>query len=323
MQKKRETPGKTGRLDRYARKHWDDAARSRRVTRNNGKDDAYSRPVTRQHGDDAANSRPATSQHGDDAANSSPVTSQHDDDANSRPATRRHVDDTANNRSPKRKRDIIWYNPPYNVEVATNIGKEFLTLIEKHFPKDHKLRKCINRNCVKLSYSCTKNMKSIIQSHNKKITTNTQTNLTTQQNNCNCQQRQHCPLDGNCITGPIVYKATIKDRQENEHTYIGSSILFKDRYRNHKKSFRNEIYRRETTLSGFIWDNGLEGRPNIKWEILRKTQVYKKGQRYCDLCLSEKLCINEELKKGQRCLNKRSDLTNRCIHRALCRLTVA
>ena len=300
-----------------------DACSSHSATRQHGDyESSIDRPVTRQQSyRDACNSRPSTRQHGDyDAGINRPVTRQQVnlDACNSQPTTQHQ-----NGKDAKKKRDIIWYNPPYNIEVATNIGKEFLLLIEKHFPKDHKLRKCINRNCVKLSYSCTKNMKSIIQSHNKKITTNTQTNPATPESTCNCQQRQNCPLDGHCISGPIVYKATIKDRQENEHTYIGSTNNFKDRYRNHTKSFRHESYKRETTLSGFIWDNALEGEPDIRWEILRKTQVYKKGQRYCDLCLSEKLCITEELKRRQRCLNKRSDLTNRCIHRALYRLTRA
>ena len=34
-----------------------------------------------------------------------------------------------------RQRKIIWFNPPYSVNVETNIGKTFLNLIDKHFPK--------------------------------------------------------------------------------------------------------------------------------------------------------------------------------------------
>ena len=55
-----------------------------------------------------------------------------------------------------RKRHILWYNPPYNSSVRTDLGRNFLGLIEKHFPKDHRLHKIMNRNNVKLSYSCTK-----------------------------------------------------------------------------------------------------------------------------------------------------------------------
>ena len=45
-----------------------------------------------------------------------------------------------------RQRTIIWFNPPYNVNVETNIGKTFLELIDKHFPKTNKFRKIFNRN---------------------------------------------------------------------------------------------------------------------------------------------------------------------------------
>ena len=34
----------------------------------------------------------------------------------------------------KRKRNIIWLNPPYSMNVKTNIVRKFLQLIDKHFP---------------------------------------------------------------------------------------------------------------------------------------------------------------------------------------------
>ena len=40
--------------------------------------------------------------------------------------------------NPQRKRNrtrkIVWFNPPYSENVATNIGKEFLNLLRVHFP---------------------------------------------------------------------------------------------------------------------------------------------------------------------------------------------
>ena len=50
--------------------------------------------------------------------------------------------------------------------VSTNIGHRFLTLVDKHFPKDHKLRKIFNRNTIKISNSCMNNTKQIIDNHN-------------------------------------------------------------------------------------------------------------------------------------------------------------
>ena len=52
-----------------------------------------------------------------------------------------------------RKRKIIWFNPPYKSNISTNIGKSFLTILDRHFPKSHKLHKTFNRNNVKISYS--------------------------------------------------------------------------------------------------------------------------------------------------------------------------
>ena len=56
--------------------------------------------------------------------------------------------------------------PPYAMNVKTNIGKEFFKLLNKHFPLNNELNKLFNKNTVKLSYSCTKNMDAIITAHN-------------------------------------------------------------------------------------------------------------------------------------------------------------
>ena len=70
-------------------------------------------------------------------------------------------------RKNSRKRNIQWYNPPYSVNVATNVGKRFFQLIDKHFPPHHRLHKIINRNCIKMSCSCMPNIGDIISMHNK------------------------------------------------------------------------------------------------------------------------------------------------------------
>ena len=69
----------------------------------------------------------------------------------------------------KRRRRVVWYNPPYSKNVATNIGKEFFKLLQLHFPKQHPLHSIFNRNTVKLSYSYTTNMDNILKAHNAKI----------------------------------------------------------------------------------------------------------------------------------------------------------
>ena len=74
-----------------------------------------------------------------------------------------------NQEKKKRKQNIIWYNPPYSMNVKTNIGKLFFRLLQKHFPKTHKFYKIFNKNCVKLSYSIMRNIATIISSHNKSV----------------------------------------------------------------------------------------------------------------------------------------------------------
>ena len=37
----------------------------------------------------------------------------------------------------KRRRNITWFNPPFSANVATNVGKEFLRLVDKCFPELH------------------------------------------------------------------------------------------------------------------------------------------------------------------------------------------
>ena len=58
-------------------------------------------------------------------------------------------------KSKNRKRNILWFNPPWNSEVETNVGKEFLKLVDECFPPENPLSKIFNRKSVKVSYSTT------------------------------------------------------------------------------------------------------------------------------------------------------------------------
>ena len=46
----------------------------------------------------------------------------------------------------KGKRDITWYNPPFNSNVKTNLGRKFLHIVDKCFQKSHPLYKIFNRH---------------------------------------------------------------------------------------------------------------------------------------------------------------------------------
>ena len=64
-----------------------------------------------------------------------------------------------------RKRKVIWFNPRYSMNVEINIGKTFLKLVKKHFPSNNSFHKIFNKNTIKISYSCMRNISSIIASH--------------------------------------------------------------------------------------------------------------------------------------------------------------
>ena len=213
-----------------------------------------------------------------------------------------------------RKRDVIWFTPPYCATLTTAFGKEFLKLIDKNFPKNHHLYKIMNRKTVKLSYSCTPNMYTIISAHNRKILT---TKHVDDDARCSCRgpNKPSCPVPGKCFSNKVVYHATVKHTNGGTAEYIGmTEPSFKLRYNNHRKSFRHEKYKSETTLSKYVWDEGLNPEPEISWKFLKKCRAYDTGMRCCDLCLSEKEHIIKNLNKGNL-INKRTDAANKCLHR--------
>ena len=106
--------------------------------------------------------------------------------------------------------NITLFNPPYNKCVTPNIGSGFLNLISKHFPNHSPQAKFFHKNNIKVSYSCTSNISQIIKGHNKKIKTiHSNTHLNKQ---CNCRDKETCPLLGNCQQKNVVYRATVKNQ---------------------------------------------------------------------------------------------------------------
>ena len=218
------------------------------------------------------------------------------------------------NRAAKRtrKRDIIWFTPPYSASLVTNLGKEFLKLLDKNFPKNHSLNKIINRKTVKISYSCTPNIHTIMQTHNRKLLSEQSPD---EEARCNCQVKASCPVPGECLRSKVVYHATVKHTNGSTAEYIGNTETpFKQRYANHKKSFHLEPYKTETTLSKYVWDQRLNPTPKVSWSFLKQCETYDTGRRTCDLCLSEKQLIIKNLHQSNL-INKRTDIGNRCPHK--------
>ena len=161
------------------------------------------------------------------------------------------------NQKEKRRRNIIWFNPPFNRNVKTSIGRVFINLLDKYFPTGNKLRKIFNGNTVKLSYSSTPNMKQVIDGHNKAILKNAKK---PEENHfekmCNCRNEKECPLEGECLQNEVVYRATVTTRgvTGTTETYVGLTATdFKTRWHNHQMSFKHEKRRNDTELSKYLW----------------------------------------------------------------------
>ena len=124
-----------------------------------------------------------------------------------------------------KNRKVIWFNPQDSQNVKTNIGKLFIKLVRKHFPKNNKFHKIFNLNTLKLSYCCASNVGNIKQ-HNAKVLSKTNDN----NHKCNCRSKPNCPLKGECLTQCLVYKAT-STASNNSFVYYGTSEgEFKTRY---------------------------------------------------------------------------------------------
>ena len=211
-----------------------------------------------------------------------------------------------------RKRNILWYNPPWNAAITSNFGKQFLMLLDKCFPAKHKLRKIINRNTIKIGYSCTPNYETIRKSHNRTVLR--KNNKEQETKLCNCRNKQACPLQGKCLTESIVYQATVITENKESAIYYGSTEgPFKTRYNGHMSNFRSENTKNATALSTFIHNEKENGKEvKVNWSIKKKSNKYMTGSRICQLCLSEKLTIL--LSKERNMINHRTELMAKCKH---------
>ena len=143
----------------------------------------------------------------------------------------------------KRSRNIIWFNLPFSMHVSTNIGKNFLKLVCKHFPPAHRYHKIFNKNNLKISYSCMPNMKVVINQQNKKFlsinsspisnSTSSQPKSPTRNNNpaeksCNCRKKETCPLNGKCLQKRVLYEATVRTNLlSKSYTSEAAKLLLK------------------------------------------------------------------------------------------------
>ena len=218
-------------------------------------------------------------------------------------------------KSKTRKRRITWFNPPYSLDVETNVGKEFLNLVDKHFPPGHILHSVMNRTTVKVSYRGLPNMRAQISRHNTKILREAGKGNVRPQPKCNCQitQRAACPIPGACNQRGVVYQARVATGGVTK-TYVGLAANFKKRFYKHKATLQVKPVTGSTTLSTHFWTKKDEGEdPTVSWKILETgLPTFDPVSRACKLCLREK--FNIVLKPELATLNSRNEIFAHCRH---------
>ena len=157
-------------------------------------------------------------------------------------------------------------------------------------------------------------MSKIISSHNSKILKNEELS---EARKCNCSKNNVSPLGGKCLEKNVIYQAKvtqISDPSKTE-TYVGLCMTtFKDRFRNHKTSFKHRK-NSNTTLSSHIWDLKDQNIDyELTWKILDRGKPFSPVSQICNLCTKEKYFILFE--PNQATLNKKEELYNYCLHKS-------
>ena len=223
-----------------------------------------------------------------------------------------------------RRKNITWFHPPFSQNVKTNVGQKFLRILDSCFPSEHRLRKLLNRNTVKVSYRTMPNMKQVISKHNSKVLRQVRPARPEDgDNGCSCQlvkrtkNIEDCLLEGQCKKSNVIYQATVTSHDTGaSETYTGlTSNSWKIRYGNHNASFNKRELETHTELSKHIWN--LKDRSvnySISWKILAQGQPFNPTIKKCRLCLLEKYYII--FKPNGATLNSRTEFTSKCRHAA-------
>ena len=211
----------------------------------------------------------------------------------------------------QRKRNIIYFQPPYSATVRTPIGKLFLKLVKKHFSKKSPLHKILSHRTLKLSYSCLPNVKSAITGNNRRVLKGMDDPTTL----CNCQRSRTCPVDRKCQLEKVVYKAEVMDASGEKKIYVGSTgNTFKERFRTHTATLNKKDHPKATALSRHFWKKKIEfdKDPSIEWDILAKTNATVSEKFGCTVCNMERLAIAQV--SPDAALNERNELVTSCPH---------
>ena len=155
------------------------------------------------------------------------------------------------------------------------------------------------------------NMASILSSHNLNVINPYKTRTY----GCNCRTKESCPLQNQCLTPKIIYRADVENdiNSETKSYFRLPETPFKDWFGNHTRNFKHKTYSNGTELSKYIWDlkeTGID--PIVKWSIVEKIHSNTKIN-CCKSCLLKKLYTIDFI--DVNCLlNKRNKFISGCKH---------
>lgn len=107
---------------------------------------------------------------------------------------------------------MIRFNPPYLMNVETNVGKIILKLVKKYFQKGILSHQIFNKNTFKVTYICMGNIASIISPHNRSVL-NPEVAL---EYGCNYRSRKEYSLRNKYLTPKIIYRADVENNINSE-----------------------------------------------------------------------------------------------------------
>ena len=132
----------------------------------------------------------------------------------------------------QRIRKTIWFNPPFNKSVTTNVGRRFLNLVDKYFRKEHKSHKIFKKNTSKVIIVAAKTSLRLLTVTTEKLNKQKKEDGLP----CNYRQKNDCPMNGKSRTMNIIYNCITSVPTKPDKSCIGlSEEEWKKRYYNHRK----------------------------------------------------------------------------------------
>ena len=147
---------------------------------------------------------------------------------------------------------MTWLNSSFSLDVAINVGKQFLELVDLHFPLGHPLHSICNRSIIKVSYRCLyKILKESAPTQPKP--------------NCNCRQKEDCQVPGECNQNGAIY------RQQFLLQGVGRKRMWAKNFKKKAQSLLTETAVGATSLSNHFWKEKHNCRdPIVTWKYLEK-----------------------------------------------------